>query len=105
MDLSFDAMLKEYDLTEVTGEQKKAAMRGVHSMGCASCGRIAYSEGQPRRLMIEGGNLAYYAGLEYADKPILIAGNVTLWETHEQPGECNVADLVESLSNPSTVQP
>ena len=67
-DATFDLLVKEHELRELDAEQKAAVMKKVHEYA-AHVDRIAVDALDGCHLLTVGGNLDYYAGLEY-DRPI-----------------------------------
>jgi len=64
---NFREFCDEHELDILTPEQKDAYLKGLHI--CAYAGAIAVSHDT---LAVNGGNLRYYAGLEY-NRPVLEA--------------------------------
>jgi hypothetical protein len=67
----FDKLAEEHGLDILTKEQTEKVLSSIHKQGFARAKRIAYSNGW---LLIEGGNLDYYAGLEYCRPEETYAG-------------------------------
>jgi hypothetical protein len=94
MTMSFDQYCKENACTILTDDQTDSVCHAIQSRGFASADRIAYSDdGRYATLVVEGGNLEYYAGLEYCEESLdLKTRTFTAWrfeitETDRENGE------------------
>lgn len=77
----FNMLAEQLDLTVLTSEQLFKLLDNIHSRRMASTKNVAFDH---ETLLIEGGNLDYYAGLEY-NTPV---------ETYDR-GETKLYDIQE----------
>jgi hypothetical protein len=91
---TFDSIVQEYNLTVLNNEQRYALMQTIHSY-MASCGKFAFND---QYVMVWGGNLNYYAGLEYSSSKIVMqTPQFTLWEMDGD--EDNLYRIVKSAKH------
>lgn len=94
MSMSFSEYCKENGCTILTKAQTRAVCDAIQSRGFADAKRIAFSDdGRYAILAVEGGNLEYYAGLEYCagsidvKTPAFTAWRFEVTETDRENGE------------------
>lgn len=93
---TFDSFVAEEDLDLLTRDQVQELLLTVHRF-MASAGDIAVSH---RYLAIRGGNLDYYAGLEYSQRNLAFEGRgFKVWELNEDGDRCNAASIAERARN------
>lgn len=90
---SFDEVMEDVGLTELTEDQRHAVLRKIHPSAWAA--RIAYSE---THLLIQNSNLKYYAGLEYDEPMLEIQGQKILpIALYESDGTSNTEDVLVNV--------
>lgn len=94
---TFDSFAADEDLDILNKEQKAALLSTIHAY-MASAGRIAVSDDY---LMVEGGNLDYYAGLEYSDDRVAFETTCfKVWRiSGVKPSRCNAASIAYRARN------
>jgi|Laugresu1bdmlbdd_1035124.scaffolds.fasta_scaffold00093_12 hypothetical protein len=94
---TFDSFVDDASLDVLNPEQKRELLQTVHSF-MASAGRIAVSHDY---LVVEGGNLDYYAGLEYSSGRLKFqTPHFKVWRIRGvDPSECNAASLALRARN------
>ena len=86
--ISFKDFVKQEGCTVLSDEQRNAVLKGIHPF-MASAGKIAVGNGY---LVIRGGNLEYYAGLEYSrDSKVLTTPEMDVWEVEDSEDDTNHA--------------
>lgn len=87
---TFDNFVETHNLTVLNGDQCDAVLGAIQSHGYANASRIAFSD---EFVAVEGGNLEYYAGLEYcADTLEVKTRAFTAWELKDLPRDRDEAD-------------
>ena len=90
---TFNDFVSENHLTVLTPDQKSRFLQMIHSF-MASAGDVAFSRDM---LVIRGGNLEYYAGLEYSrDEKVFSTQSYCVWE--DSGRESNVNRLIRYCS-------
>ena len=93
---TFDSFCADEDMDILTREQVQELLQTVHRF-MASAGDIAVNH---RYLAIRGGNLDYYAGLEYSSRNLAFEGKgFKVWELNEDGDRCNAASIAERARN------
>jgi hypothetical protein len=93
---TFESFCEDEDMDILTRDQVLTLLRTVHRY-MASAGAVAVSR---RYLAVAGGNLDYYAGLEYSHRNLAFTGNgFTVWELNEDGDSCNAASIAERARN------
>ncbi len=94
---TFDSFVSDEDLEILNKEQKSALLLTVHKFMASAC-RIAVSD---RFLAVEGGNLDYYAGLEYSkDRVAFQTPHFKVWDiSRVKPSYCNAASVAARARN------
>jgi hypothetical protein len=86
---TFDDFVEENSLTVLTPDQKSRFLQMIHSY-MASAGGVAFNDSM---LVIRGGNLEYYAGLEYSqNEKVFSTPLFMVWE--DSGRESNVSRLI-----------
>jgi hypothetical protein len=93
---TFDSFVADEDMDLLTREQVNTLLLTVHRF-MASAVDIAVNH---RYLAIRGGNLDYYAGLEYSQRNLAFEGRgFKVWELNEDGDRCNAASIAERARN------
>ena len=86
---TFNDFVEENNLTVLTPDQKSLFLQMIHSF-MASAGSVAFNDSM---LVIKGGNLEYYAGLEYSkDEKVFSTSSFMVWE--DSGRESNVSRMI-----------
>lgn len=93
---TFESFCADEDMDILTRDQVVTLLRTVHRY-MASASAVAVNH---RYLAVAGGNLDYYAGLEYSHRNLAFTGKgFQVWELNEDGDSCNAASIAERARN------